>query len=271
MRDDEDLNTALRDELAARTPPPPRSGLPEVVARGHRRRRMVRLATALAAVAAVAGTTFAATTLAGGTSLPPAETPTATPTPSAQAPWPEATVTGDLPECGTADTATVDIFTVDSGLETKLRTAIADVADREMVPLLETRHGTSHTYTADLADGTGSVLVSLGQFFGTPRKAADEQVFDELNCDLPKRHELRFGHVLQLYPVRATDPSPSLSQTLRIYRPGGLLITVEIRNYGTRDHRRAETGELERTAPDHRNLPLSERQLAEVGVAIMSK
>jgi hypothetical protein len=94
MWDDDDLEAALRAELAHQAPPTPLNGLVDVMARGRRRRRRRQLGTALATVVAVAGVT---TAVVSAGALPSGQDVAATGTsstgPATEAPWPRA----DLP------------------------------------------------------------------------------------------------------------------------------------------------------------------------------
>lgn len=131
----------------------------------------------------------------------------------------------------------------------------------------------SFTYTLDVADagGVGSVVLTFGRFTGDPRSAADEQAYDMGNCQPPKRHVLADGTVLQIYDVAPSDPFASLNQTLRIYLPDGRLHSLSVRNFGSPDFatNRNDPAHPHRVGAGRPTLPLTEAQLAEVGLAMV--
>ena len=128
------------------------------------------------------------------------------------------------------------------------------------------------TYTADVSDarGTGSVVLSVGRFTGDPLTAADDQAYDMSNCQAPKRHVLADGTVLQIYDVAPSDPFASLNQTVRIYLPDGQLYSLSVRNFGSPDFatNREDPGHPHRVGAGRPTLPLTEGQLAELGLAM---
>ncbi|MDQ3786906.1 MAG: hypothetical protein M3422_06645, partial [Actinomycetota bacterium] len=107
-------------------------------------------------------------------------------------------------------------------------------------------------------------------YTGTPLAAADEQAFDVGNCDPPKRHVLADGTVLQLYDTRVSEPFQSLTQTLRIFLPNGRMYQVVAQNWGSPDLQtnRDEPGSPIRVGKGRETLPLTEAQLAEIGLAL---
>lgn len=314
MWDEDDLGAALRAELAQRTPPRPRGGLADAVARGRRRRRRQQLGAALAAMAAVAGVAAVAvsagTLPSGGqdvaaTGMSPTGT-SPTGTASAEAPWPRAGLpahsphttwtpaptapppagwpTEPVPRCEIPDVTGRDPASVRAdlpALQEQVWHAMAAVADDATVGLLveqtlpptgpDDRNG--FTYTADVSDagGTGSVVLSFGRFTGAPLTAADDQAYDLHNCQPPKRHVLADGTVLQLYDVAPSDPFASLTQTLRIYLPDGRLHSLSVRNFGSPDFatNREDSGNPHRVGAGRPTLPLTEAQLAELGLAMV--
>lgn len=338
MWDEDDLGAALRAELAQRTPPRPRGGLADAVARGRRRRRRGQFGVALAAVVAVAGVATgvvgAGAVLSGGQDVAATGTsptgPTPTGSPSTGAPWPRAELparsphttwtpaptapppagrqTGPVPRCETPDVTDRDLNSVRAdltALQQQVRQALAEVkgvpldsrvtglsvagsgnssavmADVPAVDLLieqrlpSTRPNTrdAFTYTVDVSDaeGTGSVEFTFGRFTGDPLTAADEQAYDMGNCQPPKRHVLADGTVLQIYDVAPSDPFASLNQTLRIYRPDGQLHSLSVRNFGSPDFatNRQDPGNPHRVGPGRPTLPLTEAQLAELGLTMV--
>lgn len=308
MWDDDDLGAALRTELAQQTPPNPRGGLADAVARGRRRRRRQQFGAALAAVAAVAGVATVAVSAgalpSGGQDVAATGTsPTGTPN---EAPWPRADLpahspdttwtpaptarppagwsTGPVPRCDIPDTSGRDLDSVRADLATlqqRVWQALDVVADNTTAGLLvetklpATRPNThdAFTYTADVSDagGTGSVVLTIGRFTGEPLAAADEQAYDMYNCQAPKRHVLADGTVLQIYDVAPSDPFASLTQTLRIYRPDGQLYSLSVQNFGSPDFatNRENTAHPHRVGAGRPTLPLTERQLAELGLAMV--
>jgi hypothetical protein len=300
--EDQDLRDALRAELADRTPPPVRGGLREVVGRGRRRRRTQQLGAAVAAVVAIAGTAVAATAIGEPNALSPADTPTTsapsdaawpradlpahTPygtwTPGASAPPPAGRPVESVPLCSIPDISGRNVNAVPAGpdLQRRVVTALRAVAADATVGELVAWHGKptrpeqvgSYLYDADITDagGTGSVTFSVGAFTGDPLAAADEQAFDEFNCDPPKRHVLPDGTVLQIYARQPSEPFQSLDMVLRIYRPGGELYTVTVHNFGSPDFKPnpAQPDIPIRFGGGRETLPLTETQLADLGIAI---
>ncbi|MCP2170458.1 hypothetical protein [Goodfellowiella coeruleoviolacea] len=118
-------------------------------------------------------------------------------------------------------------------------------------------------------DGTGSVSVRAGLTRARPEEAADAQVFVQGNCEPPVRRVLDNGTVLQLYPVRTSGPYQSLTQALRLYTPAGMAYEVAVHNWGSPDLYQAREGvPSKRVSPGRATLPLTERQLAEIGTAV---
>jgi hypothetical protein len=328
MWDEDDLGAALRAELAQRTPPRPRGGLADAVARGRRRRRRQQVGAALAVVAAVAGVATAVVSagalLSGGqdvaangtspTEAPwpraglPAHSPDTTWTPAPTAPPPAGWPTGPVPRCEIPDTADRDLDSVradQAALQQRAWQAMAAVIgvpsvsrstdpsvpessgssaavsdDATVGPLLETKLSSTRpntrdafTYTADVSDagGTGSVMFTFGRFTGDPLTAADDQAYDMGNCQPPKRHVLADGTVLQIYDVAPSEPFASLDQTLRIYLPDGQLHSLSVRNFGSPDFatNRDDPAHPHRVGAGRPTLPLTEAQLAELGLAMV--
>ena len=299
--EDTGLGNALRTELAEQAAPPVRGGLAEVVGRGRRRRRTQQVGAALAVAAAVAGTAVVASTLGGPTAMPPAnrvtttspsdvdwpraDLPTLVPygtwTPGPTAPPPSGRPVEPVPQCASPGLGR-DVNSVPAGAELRNRVTegMAAVAGAATVGVLvdlhlrPTRPDTvdTYTYTADVTDanGTGSVVFSVGSFTGDPLDAADEQAFDELNCDPPKRQVRSDGTVLQIYPWRPSEPFQSMTQVLRIYEPDGTLYQLTVRNFGSPDFtpNRTQPETPDRVGAGRASLPLTERQLADLGLAI---
>lgn len=303
MWDDErGLGEALRTELAERTPPPARGGVADVVSRGRRRRRAQQLGATLAVVAALGGTAVVVAALGEPNALPPANRVTTTPVPDAA--WPRADLPTHtpydtwtpgpsatppqgrpieaVPRCDIPDTAGRNVNTVPAGADLRRRVGdatravargatVGELVEQHLPP---NRPGTvdSYAYVADITDagGTGSLDFTVGAFTGDPLAAADAQAFDEFNCEPPKRHVLDDGTVLQIYRWQPSEPFQSLTQVLRIYRPGGQLYTLTVRNFGSPDLGTDPEypDQIERVGAGRATLPLSEAQLADLGLAI---
>ncbi|HEX6351762.1 hypothetical protein [Actinophytocola sp.] len=333
MWDEDGLGAALRAELAQRTPPRPRGGLADAVARGRRRRRRQQFGTALAAVVAVAGVATVAVTAgalpsggqdvaATGTSQTgstpteapwpradlPAHSPSTTWTPAATAPPPAGWPTEPVPRCEIPDITDRDLDSVRADLSTlqdRVLQALAAVKGpwvwpssasaqgpssvpvagpdgvtsvggllvEEKVPSTRPNTRDAFIYTADVSDaeGIGSVVLTFGRFTGDPLTAADDQAYDMGNCQPPKRHVLADGTVLQIYDVVPSEPFASQNQTLRIYRPDGQLSSLSVRNFGSPDFEtnRDDPGNPHRVGAGRPTLPLTEAQLAELGLALV--
>ncbi|WP_158073556.1 hypothetical protein [Actinophytocola xanthii] len=307
---EDNLRTALRAELAGENPPPARGGLPDVVGRGRRRRRTQQLGAALAVVAAFGGTAVAAATLDGTETVTPAgrlETTTSvvsTSAASAEADWPRAELPArapdgtwapgetapppsgraviSKPQCSIPDTTDRAWGTVRAAAEVRstVADALATAAGGADVGELVERHYPSsrpgavdtYDYVADVTDagGTGSVAFSVGRFDGDPLAAADQQAFDEFNCEPPKRQVLPGGAVVQLYALQPSDPFQSLTQTARIYLPDGQMYMLAVRNFGSPDFapNPSQPEDPERVRAGRETLPLSERQLADLAETI---
>lgn len=303
--EDTGLGDALRTELAEQAAPPVRGGLAEVVGRGRRRRRTQQVGAALAVAVAVAGTAVVAATLGGPTAMPPANRVTTSPsdvdwpradlpalvpygtwTPGPTAPPPSGRPVEPVPRCASPGLdRTVDKLPATVELQGQMARGLRAVAGAASVGALvvlhlpPTRPGTVdaytyYTYTADVTDanGTGSVVFSVGSFTGDPLDAADEQAFDEFNCDPPKRQVRSDGTVLQIYAWQPSEPFQSMTQVLRIYEPGGTLYQVTVRNFGSPDFttNRAQPESPNRVGAGRASLPLTERQLADLGVALVT-
>lgn len=121
------------------------------------------------------------------------------------------------------------------------------------------------------AGGAGGVWLSVGAFEGDPLKAADDQAFPRGNCAPPRRTVLPDGTVVQIYPMTAAEPFQSLGQALRIYRPSGQVLELEARNFSSADFRfLPDQNAFDRFGAGRATLPLTEEQLARIGLAIAS-
>nr|BFE54299.1 hypothetical protein GCM10017745_77260 [Saccharothrix mutabilis subsp. capreolus] len=237
----------------------------------------------------------------------PTHSPHTTWTPAPTARPPAGWQTGPVPGCEVPDTTGRDLDSARGDLaelQSRVRETLAEVmgvsldssvtgmsvprpsnssgivADVPSVNLLVERRRpatgpntrTGFDYTIDVADagGVGSVVFTFGRFTGDPLAAANEQAYDMGNCLPPKRHVLADGTVLQIYDVVPSDPFASLDQTLRIYLPDGRLHSVSVRNFSGWDFatNRQDPARPHRVGPGRPTLPLTEAQIAELGLAL---
>lgn len=297
MWDDDELRAAVLAELDT-APPATGGGLGDVVRRGRRRRRVRHAGTALAVVALLTATGAAATAL-GGDPLPPAG-PAA---PSSEAPWPRADLPAQLPTgvwhgsetapptgderiapyalCAIPDVIhdRLDVYRATAEQQYKLTAALHATTPDQRISLLlenhlvtypEEREGWAYEIDVNAPGGTGSLRFEIGDYTGTPLAAADTQAFDVGNCSPPKRHVLADGTVLQLYETGPSKSFRLLTQTLRIFLPNGRLYQVTVQSWGSPDFE-TDPGHPEgRTlvGAGRTTLPLTERQLAEIGLAL---
>lgn len=302
MWDDDELRTAVLAELDA-APPPAGGGLPEVVRRGRRRRRVRHAGAALAVVALLTATGAVATALGGDPSPPAAPPPTVTASPT-DADWPRADLPARTPYdvwkgsetapppsdrpvtpyplCSMPDAPhdRLDVYRATAELREKMTAVLHAAAPDLRVSLLVEQHlwpdrpekHEGWRYEVDVSDrdGTGSVRFEIGAYTGTPLGAADTQAFDVGNCAPPKRHVLADGTVLQLYETRPSEPFQSLTQVLRIFQPDGRLYQVVVQSWGSPDLETNpdQPGSPTRVGAGRATLPLTEAQLAEIGLAL---
>ncbi|CCH31261.1 hypothetical protein ABZ816_03195 [Actinosynnema sp. NPDC047251] len=128
-----------------------------------------------------------------------------------------------------------------------------------------------HTRWIDLTDdrGTGSVSLERGSASVPPQAAADAELWAQGNCLPPRRMVRPNGVLLQLYPVRVSEPFQSLTQELRVYAPSGEVYSISLRNFGSPDFRpQADGRAFDRTGPGRETLPLSEDGLTAIGIAV---
>jgi hypothetical protein len=74
--------------------------------------------------------------------------------------------------------------------------------------------------------------------------------------------------VLQYYSVVPSEPFQSLTQSLRIYRPNGLVDEIAVHNFGSPDVRRNDDGSRDRFGKGRPTLPLTVEQLKTIGLAV---
>ncbi|MCS7482144.1 hypothetical protein ACFFQW_24300 [Umezawaea endophytica] len=126
-----------------------------------------------------------------------------------------------------------------------------------------------YEYTVDFLDtaGSGQFRVLRGPFEGTPVAVADHEANATGDCAPARRLVRPDGTVLQLYPVHSSEPFASLTQTIRVYTPGGMRYEVEMRNFGASALNGTMTRKYSRVGPGRETLPLDERRFAEAGIA----
>jgi hypothetical protein len=217
----------------------------------------------------------------------PTHTPYGTFTPASTAPPPAGFPKLEIPQCSAGDTASsmntgsVPVpaeFTerlVDSlRSESTSATKIGALRERHIPKdsLQYRPNSESWDYWVDISDqgGMGSLWIQGGTFTGTPTEAADKQAYLTGNCVPPKRNVQPDGTVVQVYSMAASEPYQTLSQTLMMYRPGGRLYKLTTYSFGSVDLRFDEhrPSLMERIGPGRKALPLTEAQLAVVGIAV---
>jgi hypothetical protein len=276
--------------------PPPTTTLDHVLKRGRRRVFAQRAGAVVGVFAVVAGIGIGATTLnqaapdstpADQPSYGPAtvehatgwprvstapQIPYGTWSPATSAPPPSGWRVVDIPLCEIRPSQrppNLDLGAVQFDPEPVA--AWLDQA-RKVVPEVTIRAATpnpGHTsYEADVSDsrGTGSIRITVGRFAGTPQLAADNSLWETGDCQPAQRLEFD-GSVMQLHSTRPFEPFQTLVQALRVYRKDGLLIQLELRNFGSLD-RALDPGRPDttrRTGPGRPTLPLSEEQFSRLG------
>ncbi|MGW6443619.1 hypothetical protein [Lentzea sp. NPDC055074] len=294
----------LEDELRGAlnvSAPPPTTTLDVVMKRGRRRVFAQRAGAVLGVVAVVAGIGIGATTLnqAGPprqadqpnqgpavvehsvgwprVSTPP-QVPYGTWSPASTAPPPDGRAVLSMPRCDIgsrkwAMKVPVGSVKPNDGFVQKwigtVREQLPEVRVSELSPRLD--ESTYIEYAVDLTDsgGTGSVRLTLGRFAGTPLQYADDNIWTSGDCEPPYRTTLPDGTIVQLHSVRAAEPFQTLLQTMEVFQPDGLMLQMELANYGSKDLLPAQQpGYWERVGPGRANLPLTEAQFARLGPAI---
>ncbi len=287
--------------------PPSTTELDDVLRRGRRRVYALRAGAAAGVVAVVAGAGFTAFALrAVPTSLPPAldgPAVTTTNTLNKVEPWPTADLPPQVPygtwqpaasappgpgravlalplceshlgqqaarfEGGPVTPAVAEEFDRAVGLVAGLA-----VASGPQTAVLRSTavNATSHHRWIDVTDvgGTGSVTITEGTYGGTPLAAADQDAFVHGNCEPPIRQVQDDGTVVQYSSAVPSEPFQSLGQSLRIYRPNGVVVEVVQRNFGSRDFRvNGEGTAFDRFGAGRQTLPLSDDQLMAIGEVV---
>jgi hypothetical protein len=296
-----DLEQELR-AMADLTAPPSTTALDDVLRRGRQRVFALRAGAAAGVVAVVAGAGFATVALRGAPApLPladggpvvttvatppqqvwpkadlPARTPYGTWSPAASAPPGPGSEVLVTPLCDTHDSDLVGHLEhrpVPAEVTDALRKAIGLVAGLAEPSDLKTavlRPGAPNADTfqwIDVTDagGTGSLMIDKRRFDGEPLTAADRDAFPAGNCEPPNRMVKEDGTVLQVSSAVPSEPFQSLTQTLRIFHPGGDLVEITMRNYGSPDLRVTDDGTaFDRFGKGRPTLPLSTEQLMAIG------
>lgn len=295
MTIEDELRGAL--DVAA---PPARTTLDEVMKRGRRRVFAQRVGAVLGVVTVVAGVGFSAASLNSADPTPatpptsrtepaPSEQPLDWPrvnlppqaspkvhTPDATAPPPPGRAILRLPVCErkqskvpmVQDTGTV-IF--EPELLIKLQEALLRHRGNAKVGGLKSEFDDPIHYLADVSDerGTGSVIVFAGRYTGTPLAAADAGVWETGDCNPPYRRVLANGTIVQLHEVHIYGPFQLIAQRMVVYRPDGLMLKFELRNFGTPDLRRsASRAEWEFVGTSRETLPMTQQQFAALGLTV---
>lgn len=283
--------------------PPATTALDDVLRRGRRRVYLLRAGAAAGVVAVVAGAGFTALGLrATTTSLPPAlDGPAVTTTVNQVAPWSTADLPGQtpygtwqpassappgpgravlaLPVCEshwTEQVSELGIAPVSPAVADEFGKAVglvgplAVAGEQKTVVLQPTEPGGAVGYSRwmDVTDtgGTGSLSIDEGRYTGTPLAAADREAFLYGNCEPPTRRVLDDGTVVQRASAVPSEPFQSLTQGMRIYRPGGVVVEIVQRNFGSPDFRVNDAGTaFDRTGPGRATLPLDDEQFAAIG------
>lgn len=290
MNDDE-LRRALRAELDVPAPAA-RTSLDDLLRRGRRRVFAQRAVTVMGVLLAVAGIGFGGVALsAAPRTLPPAETvsttPTTTPTTAvrAEASWPRInepsrtpTITLNYPDmpipCEQSGTPLLTGWPGSSKAPDSVRAAweraLTGLAGQVQFLVMEPREPgerEAYNYWADVT-GHGSIWLRAGSFTGDPLAQADDQKWAQGDCVPPKRHVLSDGTVLQLYAVKEATPVPTLSQRLVIYAPSGMSYEIKVSNHSAEYLLGPEIDETNGPSGGRPELPLTEEQLAGIGLAV---
>ncbi|MEV4311391.1 hypothetical protein [Actinocrispum sp. NPDC049592] len=296
---EQQLPEKLRAELDAPAPAV-QTSLSDIMRRGLRRRRLRQTGSAAVSLAVVAGVGVLAMTLGGkDTRLNQPAEPTGVATTTAGV-WPQANLPEHVPY-GTwtpASTAppppgfpqvAIPLCDSDTGgwldfpeakvpaafgeqVVAKLRAAAPKSSIGVLTPDMPPKASRSYGLRVDIRDpaGVGSLWIRAGSFTDTPLTQANRQAYAEGNCRPPQRTLLQDGTVLQIYPYRAMEPYQTLTQTLVIYRPDGRLYSISQWSDGSVDVRPdpKQPSMWERIGKGRGTLPLTEQQLAAVGIGV---
>jgi hypothetical protein len=286
----------IEDELRGAlnvSAPPPTTTLDTVMKRGRRRLFAQRAGAMLGVVAVVAGIGIGATTLNQAAPPEPADQPNDGPAtvehaltwprvstppqqpydtwkPAPSAPPPSGRQVAEIPLCSMRTHMGLGT----EQLSTEFVSALLELVPREL-PEKTIRNALGNsagTVQFDVTDsqGTGSIRISGARFTGTPQSYADERLWETGDCEPARRLSSSDGTVMQLHSVRPFEPFQSLVQVLSVYRKDGLLVQLELRNFGSPDMTPdpKQPGSLRRTGAGRATLPLTEEQFARLGPAV---
>lgn len=308
MFDDDAARRALR-ELSDEPMPPVATTFDEVVRRGRRRVLVQRVAGAAGVMVVVAaigvgamllrpsdqsggvevgGTNSVTTTTTTSPSTPSApsirneEAPTETSKPLVRSGWVQtnmpAGIDPDADGCMKKDDMKNAVPDVTVPPENVVRSAL-EIAIKEglSLPPMSTNTpdwgGTSGHMVVEVpvnSSGNGQIQLEAKRFGGTPRQAADGSVMAEGNCEAPYRTTLKDGTVLQLYPTRDEETAHPV-QSLRIYRPNGLMYTIVSAGYSETDMTPALGTSGSVVEGGRGALPTTAEQLAVLGERLAQK
>lgn len=271
--------------------PPPTATLEAVLKRGRRRVFAHRAGAVLGVVAVVAGIGIGATTLNVATPPTPADAPNDLPT--AAQDWPRVDTPARTPQHTWAPGSTApppagrqvlripvcpltwpkqEVHPGADQLPAGFADELARLLPRELPDKTITTWPTGRGLQFDVTDGggTGSVEFAAARFTGSPLDFANDSLWETGDCAPARRLVLPDGSVVQLHETRGLEPFQSLVQRMSVFRADGLLVRVELCNYGSPDvtpdpH---TPGTVMRTGAGRADLPLTEEQFMRLGPAI---
>jgi hypothetical protein len=191
--------------------------------------------------------------------------------PAPSAPPPAGRAVAGIPLCSMKDHVGLD----SQQFSTEFVSALLELVPRELpektigtVPGNSTPGAVQFDVTD--SEGTGSIRISGSSFKGTPQAYADKRLWETGDCEPARRLTAGDGTVMQLHSVRPFEPFQSLVQVLSVYRKDGLLVQLELRNFGSPDMTPdpKQPGSLQRTGAGRATLPLTEEQFARLGPAV---
>ncbi|TWP52769.1 hypothetical protein FKR81_06455 [Lentzea tibetensis] len=292
MMNDDELRRALRAELEVPAPAA-RTSLDDLLRRGRRRVFAQRAVAVMGVLIAVAGIGFGGVALsAARRTLPPADTVSTTPTTTpatavrAEASWPRIsepirtpTITLNHPDvppipCQQTGSPLLTGWPGSSKAPDAVRAswerALTGLAGKAQFHVTQPRspgEREAYSYWADVT-GFGSIWLRAGSFTGDPLAQADDQKWAQGDCVPPRRHVLADGTVLQLHALKEAMPVPSLSQRLVIYAPNGMSYEISVSNHSAEYLLGPEINETNGPSGGRPELPLTEEQLAGIGLAV---
>jgi hypothetical protein len=292
--DDKQLIQALRQEIDGPAPAV-HTELPDIVARGMRRRRIRQTGSIAAAVAVVVGIGFAATAIDGRplsnepAQTPVVETPTTVPTavgwsraamptlepqstwtPTSGQPIPGIPAAG-LPQCGFAHTdpgPDPKPARMSPGVQELLAESLREIAGpAEVGPVIEQQESVGGAaYWVKITDGGGPGTIRIWPHTNpaTPLATADYDAYDQNVCAPPKRVVRPDGAVMQIYDIRPAGAV--ITQTMHIYLADHRMYIVAAQNFVRGESRGPGDIVVTRAGP-----VLTEYQLAKLGEALLSR